>query len=77
MAYTPSISTSLNPYAVGNKIYGGGRSFPTMGPVDPTGYRERDLQTKSRRAALLRRMKAQQSEQFMSPDYLRWGVMNG
>jgi hypothetical protein len=34
MAYTPRSSSGAAPYAVGNKIYGGGRSFPTMGPVD-------------------------------------------
>lgn len=73
MAYTPQIAYDFNPYSVGNKIYGGGRSFPTSGHVDPTGYKERDLQTKSRRAALLRRMRAQQSGDYMSADYLRMG----
>jgi len=76
MAYTPSITNSFNPYAVGNKIYGGGRSFPTVGPVDPMGYRERDLQTQARRSALLRRMRAQQTNNYMSPDYLRWGGLS-
>lgn len=73
MAYTPKATYDFNPYAVGNKIYGGGRSFPTSGPVDPQGYRERDLQTKARRNALLRRMKAQQSGNYLSADYLRGG----
>lgn len=62
---------NFNPYSVGNKIYGGGRSFPTSGPVDPTGYRERDLQTKARRDAILRRMKAQIAGNYMSADFLR------
>jgi hypothetical protein len=63
MAYTPR-TPSFNPYAVGNKIYGQGRSFPTMGPVnDLEGYRERDLENSARRAAML-----------MSPDYLRGSV---
>lgn len=48
------------PYAVGNKTYGGGRSFPNLGPSDPTGYKERDLRHKARRAAILRRLKAKQ-----------------
>lgn len=41
-------------YAAGNKTYGGGRSMPTLGPVDPLGYRERDLKLKARQNALLR-----------------------
>lgn len=57
-------------YAAGNKVYGGGRSNPTMGPVDPLGYRERDLATAARRNALLRRLKASMSKNYMSPDYL-------
>lgn len=40
-------------YAAGSKTYGGGRSMPTLGPVDPLGYRERDLKLKARRNALL------------------------
>lgn len=71
MNYTPLKAYNYNPYAVGNKIYGGGRSFPTSGPVDPSGYRERDLQTKARRDAMLRRMRAQVSHNYMSSDYLR------
>jgi len=60
----------FNPYAAGNKIYGGGRSNPTSGPVDKAGYRERDLKSKARRNALLRRMKATQTGRYMSSDYL-------
>lgn len=56
------------PYTVGNKIYGGGRSFPNIGPSDPLGYRERDLKAKARRAAILRKLKAQQSGDYRSPD---------
>lgn len=54
------------PYTVGNRVYGGGRSFPTMGPVDKLGYRERDLKHKARRQAMLNRLKAQQSGNYMS-----------
>ncbi len=39
-------------YGVGNKIYGGGRSNPTSGPVDKSGYRERELN----KAAIKRRL---------------------
>lgn len=65
----------FNPYAAGNKLYGSGRLNPTMGPVDPMGYRERDLATAARRNALLRRLKAMQSGHFMSSAYL--GANNG
>jgi hypothetical protein len=61
----------FNKYAAGAKVYGGGRSNPTSGPVDPLGYRIRDRQTAARRNALLRRMKAQQRGNYMSADYLR------
>lgn len=70
-AYTSRRNSGINPYAVGDKIYGAGRSFPTMGPVDPTGYRERDAKSSARRDAILRRMKAQQSGKFASADALR------
>jgi hypothetical protein len=46
------------PYAAGNKIYGGGRDAPNIGPVDPTGHRERDLKYQARRTAMLRRLRA-------------------
>lgn len=60
-----------NPYTVGDKIYGGGRSFPTSGPVDPLGYRERDAQIKARSNAIKRRQKRTKMQQFMHADYLR------
>jgi len=56
------------PYAAGNKTYGGGRDAPNIGPVDPTGHRERDLKYQARRTAMLRRLKAQQSGNFGSAD---------
>lgn len=56
------------PYAAGDKIYGGGRDAPNIGPVDPTGYNERDLKYQARRSAMLRRLKATQSGDFMNPD---------
>jgi len=60
----------FNKYAAGNKVYGGGRPMPTVGPVDPAGYKERDA-LKVRRTAMLRRMQAQQSGNYMSPNNLR------
>lgn len=71
MAYTPRSNSGINPYSVGNKIYGGGRSNPTSGPVDKTGYRERDAKSAARRSAILRRMKSNQKGNFGSADSLR------
>ena len=71
MAYTPRTTSSYNPYAVGKKIYGGGRSFPTMGPVDKLGYAERDAMSKSRRDAILRRLKDSSRGKYASPDVQR------
>lgn len=70
-AYFSDRTSGINPYAVGDKIYGGGRSFPTSGPVDPMGYRERDAKTAARRNAILRRLQAKQSGKYASADYLR------
>ncbi len=44
----------LAAYAAGNKVYGGGRPNPTSGPVDPTGYVDRDAKKKgsNRRSGL-------------------------
>lgn len=71
MAYIASHQKEFLPYLVGDKVYGGGRSFPNLGPSDPLGYRERDLKARARRAAMLRRLKAQQRREFMSADYGR------
>lgn len=71
MAYFKRDQAHIAPYSVGNRVYGGGRSFPTSGPVDKTGYRERDLAHKARRNVILRRMKAQQAGKNASPDVLR------
>lgn len=59
------------PYAAGNKIYGGGRDAPNIGPVDPTGHRERDLKYQARRTAMQRRLKAISSSNFANPDVQR------
>lgn len=58
-------------YAAGNKLYGSGRSYPTSGPVDPLGYRERDAMVSRKRNAMLRRMQAQQKQKYMSSNWLR------
>jgi hypothetical protein len=59
------------PYAVGDKIYGGGRDAPNIGPVNPLGYRDRDLKYQARRTALLRRLQSVQSGDYASADAQR------
>ncbi len=56
------------PYAAGDKIYGGGRDAPNIGPVDPMGHQERDLKYQARRAAMLRRLQAVRAGNYMNPD---------
>lgn len=69
----------FNKYAAGRKMYGGGRDVPNVGPAGPAGvlgYQERDLQMKARKNALLRRLKAQQAGNYMSPDWLKGSGSN-
>jgi len=66
----------FNPYAAGSKMYGlSGRSNATSGPLNSTeaqrGYAQRDRETQARKAAVLQRMQAAQSGNYMSPEYLR------
>lgn len=56
------------PYSAGDKIYGGGRSAPNIGPVNSLGYNERDLKYQARREAMERRLKAMKNKNFISPD---------
>lgn len=63
---------TFNPYGAGNKVYGGARNAPNVGPVaDKSGYRMRDQQARLRRNALLKRMQKGQRGQYMSSDWLR------
>lgn len=71
MALYDRSTSEINPYAVGKKIYGGGRSFPTIGPVDRLGYQERDAKATARRDAILRRLKANAGGDYMSANSLR------
>jgi hypothetical protein len=71
MAYSRQGDINAAPYLVGDRVYGGGRPFPNIGPSDPMGYRERDLRHKARRDAVLRRMKANNSKNYMSADAQR------
>jgi len=71
MAYFSREEANIVPYAVGNRIYAGGRSNPTQGPVDRLGYKERDAKSTARRSAVLRRLQALQGGKFASADALR------
>lgn len=71
MAYFSRETANVAPYLVGNRVYGGGRPNPTDGPVDRSGYRERDLQASARRDAILRRLKAGSAKKYASADYQR------
>lgn len=62
---------AYTPYAAGYKMYGGGRSNPTSGPVDKAGYQERELLNRAKRNAALRRMQALQQGDYTNPDVLR------
>lgn len=53
-------SGNANPYAAGKNVYRGGSNVATMGPVDPSGYVNRELN--NRRSGM-----AQQMLQKMGP----------
>ena len=56
----PAPGTGFNSYAAGKKSYGAGRPMPNIGPVaNPQGYSERDNKARARKAAIMRRLKAQ------------------
>lgn len=57
----------FNPYAAGAKIYGGSRYNPTMGPVDPTGYAERDRMRRVRRNATQQMLRDRATKGFGNP----------
>lgn len=64
----PAPGNQFNSFAAGKKRYGGGRSMPNIGPVDDKlGYKTRDL-----KAAVMRRLKSQDSGDYMKPDNLKW-----
>jgi len=56
---------AYTPYAAGMKLYGGGRSNPTSGPVDKEGYREREMLNRAKRNAALQTMKKYQSGRML------------
>lgn len=70
----PKKPDAYTPYAAGYKMYGGGRSNPTNGPVDKAGYMQRDMLNRAKRDAVLAQMRANQGGQYMSPASLN-GVL--
>lgn len=80
MNYTgvSSAGGGFNPLAAGTKMYGSsGRSMPTMGPVDPTGYATRDRTIQARRNAMIAQIKAMQGQNYMSAANLGGPLQNG
>lgn len=68
--------SGFNPYAAGNKRYGGGRSMPNIGPVSgqgQMGYAQRDNQAKARKEAILRRLQGQMSGNPMNMSVMMGG----
>jgi hypothetical protein len=62
---------AFSPYAAGRKVYGlEGRANPTSGAVDKAGYAVRDRAAQAKKNAILARLKAAQSGNYMSSDYL-------
>jgi hypothetical protein len=45
---------SFNPYSAGNKMYANMSGAPTRGPVDMSGYADRDRRLAAKKAALLK-----------------------
>lgn len=75
--YLRGAGQGFNPFGAGNKVYGGGRSAPNIGPVgNREGYEERDRMARAKRNAMLQRLKAGQQGKFMSQPWLR-GNSNG
>lgn len=51
----PAYGGGYNKFAVGQKRYNGGTTFsPTMGQVDRTGYKDREMRNNAKREAYLR-----------------------
>lgn len=64
----------FNPYAAGAKIYGQVGSSPTMGPVNKTGYADRDRRLAARRNAVLQRMQAMDKGAYANTEVKRMDV---
>lgn len=65
-------SYEFNPYAAGAKIYGNMTMSPTSGPVDKTGYADRDRRKKAKRNAVLAKLKGMNTGAFADPNVQRF-----
>lgn len=76
MQKDPNLGTySYNPYAAGAKSYGvTGTSAPTSGPVDKTGYIEREANNRMKRQVYLRWMQDNSNGATGSVNALRRGI---
>lgn len=74
LAYLQGRGMAFNPYAAGAKQYGT-QGSPNLGPTDqPEGYADRDRRARMKRSAMLKRMQAGQSKNYMSPAWLYPGT---
>lgn len=65
---------AFNPYSAGNKIYGAVSGSPNLGPVDKTGYADRDRRIKARKNAISAAMKARAVGSYADPNIARMGL---
>lgn len=73
LKYLQGSQQGFNKYAAGDKQYGT-QGSPNLGPASgdaKQAYKERDLKAQARRNAMLRRMQAGQSGNFMNSDWLK------
>ena len=63
---------AFNPYSAGAKTYGV-KSSPNIGPVDKSGYAERDRLIKAKQAAIAQALKNKSSGAFASTANLKLG----
>jgi hypothetical protein len=74
MINNPVKPEKFNKLSVGAKRYNGGPNGPNFGTsLDPAGFKERDLKLKTRNNAVLRRLKANSQNKYMSVDSLNPG----
>ena len=65
-------SFEFTPYAAGAKTYNAVGRSPNIGPVDKTGYANRDRKLAVRRNAVLKKMQGMNKGAYSAPDVLRF-----
>lgn len=63
---------SFNPYAAGNKQYANG-SAPTSGPVDPSGYIDREVRNRQKRQMMVQWLKDNRTGAYGTANAMRAG----